>query len=72
MEQYLLAVMTTLMIRPTSKASDKIAGKARNEMRQLITHTWAPDTSPKLKSLQDLSIRINPEVTKEVVHHAGL
>jgi hypothetical protein len=36
------------------------------------THTWAPDTSPKLKSLQDLNIRVNPEVTKEVVHHPGL
>jgi hypothetical protein len=35
-------------------------------------HTWAPGTSPKLKSLQDLSIRVNPEVTKEVVHHDGL
>jgi hypothetical protein len=28
--------------------------------------------SPKLKSLQDLSIRVNPEVTEEVVHHVGL
>jgi hypothetical protein len=41
-------------------------------MRQARTHTWAPGTSPKLKSLQDLSIRVNPEVTEEVVHHAGL
>jgi hypothetical protein len=41
-------------------------------MRQVRTHTWAPDTSSKLKSLQDLSIRVNPEVTKEVLHHAGL
>jgi hypothetical protein len=41
-------------------------------MRQVWTHTWAPGTSPKLKSLQDLSIRVNPEVTEEVVHHAGL
>jgi hypothetical protein len=40
-------------------------------MRQVRTHTWAPGTSPKLKSLQDLSIRVNPEVTEEVVHHAG-
>jgi hypothetical protein len=29
-------------------------------------------TSPKLKSLQDLSIRVNPEVSEEVMHHAGL
>jgi hypothetical protein len=29
-------------------------------------------TSPKLKSLQDLSIRVNHEVTEEVMHHAGL
>jgi hypothetical protein len=41
-------------------------------MRQVRTHTWAPGTSPKLKSLQDLSIRVNPEVTEEVMHHAGL
>jgi hypothetical protein len=41
-------------------------------MRQVRTHFWAPGTSPKLKSLQDLSIRVNPEVTKEVMHHAGL
>jgi hypothetical protein len=41
-------------------------------MRQVRTHTWAPDISSKLKSLQDLSIRVNPEVTKEVMHHAGL
>jgi hypothetical protein len=41
-------------------------------MRQARTHTWAPSTSPKIKSLQDLSIRVNPEVTKEAVHHAGL
>jgi hypothetical protein len=36
------------------------------------TYTWAPSTSPKLKSLQDLSIGVNPEVTEDVVHHAGL
>jgi hypothetical protein len=54
------------------KTSDEITGKDGNEMRQVRTHTWAPDTSPKLKSLQDLSIRVNPEVTKEVVHHADL
>jgi hypothetical protein len=41
-------------------------------MRQVRTHTWAPYISPKLKSLQDLSIRVNPEVTEEEVHHAGL
>jgi hypothetical protein len=41
-------------------------------MRQAITYIWAPGISPKLKSLQDLSIRINPKVTEEVVHHAGL
>jgi hypothetical protein len=28
--------------------------------------------SPKLKSLQDLSIRVNSEVIEEVMHHAGL
>jgi hypothetical protein len=36
------------------------------------THTWAPGTSPKLKSLQDLSIRVNPKLIEEVMHHAGL
>jgi hypothetical protein len=41
-------------------------------MRQARTHTWAPGTSPKHKCLKDLSIRINPEVTEEVMHHAGL
>jgi hypothetical protein len=52
--------------------SDKITGKTGNIMRQAKTHTWAPGTSPKLKSLQDLSIRVNPDVTKEIVHYAGL
>jgi hypothetical protein len=33
-------------------------------MRQARTQTWAPDISPKLKSLQDLSIRVNPEGPK--------
>jgi hypothetical protein len=56
----------------TGKTSDEITGKAGNEMRQVRTHTWAPGTSLKLKSLQDLSIKVNPEVTEEVVHHAGL
>jgi hypothetical protein len=39
-------------------------------MRQV--HTWAPGTSSKLNFLQDLSIRVNPEVTEEDVHHVGL
>jgi hypothetical protein len=64
--------MATIVIRPMGKTSDKITEKAGNEKRRVRTHTWAPDTSPKLKSLQDLSIRVNPEVTEEVVHHAGL
>jgi hypothetical protein len=54
------------------KTSDKITRKAGNETIQVQTRTWAPDTSSKLKSLQDLSIRVNPEVTEEVVHHVGL
>jgi hypothetical protein len=41
-------------------------------MRHVWTHTWAPDISPKLNSLQDLSIRVNPKVTEEIVHHASL
>jgi hypothetical protein len=55
-----------------NETSDKITRKTGNETRQERTHTWAPDTSPKLKSLQDLSIRVNPEVTEEVMHHVGL
>jgi hypothetical protein len=56
----------------TNETSDEITEKTRNEMRQARTHTWAPDISPKLRSLQDLSIRVNPKVTEEVAHHAGL
>jgi hypothetical protein len=41
-------------------------------MRQVQTHTWALNTSPKFKSLQGLSIRVNPEMTEEIVHHAAL
>jgi hypothetical protein len=55
-----------------NETSDKITGKTRNGTRQAMNHTWAPGTSPKLKSLQYLSIRVNPEVTEEVMHHAGL
>jgi hypothetical protein len=55
-----------------NETSDKITGKTGNEMRQARTHIWAPDTSPKLKSLQDLRIRVNPKVIEEVVHHASL
>jgi hypothetical protein len=54
------------------KTSDEITGKALNKMIQVRTHTWAPSTTHKLKSLQDLSISVNPKVTEEVVHHAGL
>jgi hypothetical protein len=56
----------------TNETSDKITEKTENETRQARTHTWAPGTFRKLKSLQDLSIRVNPEVTEEVVHHASL
>jgi hypothetical protein len=54
------------------KTSDEITGKVGNETRQVRTHTWAPCTSPKLKSLQDFSIMVNPEVTKDVMRHADL
>jgi hypothetical protein len=64
--------MAIPVVWPTGKTSDEITGKVGNKMRQVRTHTWAPDTSPKLKSLQDLSIRVNPEVTEEVMHHAGM
>jgi hypothetical protein len=55
-----------------SETSDKITRKTGNEMRQAMTHTWAPGSSPKCKSLQDLSIMVNPKVTEEVMYHAGL
>jgi hypothetical protein len=64
--------MATLVIRPTGNTSDATTGKAGYEMRWVRTHTWVPSTSPKLKSLQDWSIRVNPKVTEEVIHHAGL
>jgi hypothetical protein len=64
--------MTTVVVRPTDKASDEKTGKAGNEIRQVRTHTWSPGTSPKLNSLHDLSIWVNPEVIKEVMHHASL
>jgi hypothetical protein len=54
------------------KISDKITRKAGNETTEAQTHIWALGTSYKLKSLQDLSIRVNPKVTKEVMHHADL
>jgi hypothetical protein len=64
--------MATVVIRPTGNTSDEISKKAGNKMRQAQTHTWALGTSPKLKSLQDLSIRVNPKVTEVVMHHASL
>jgi hypothetical protein len=54
------------------KPCDEITGKAGNEMRQVRTHTWTSGTSPNLKSLQDLSIRVNLKVTEEVERHVGL
>jgi hypothetical protein len=63
--------METVAIRPMGKISDEITGKAGNETRQARTHL-APDTSPKLKSFYDLSLRVNPEVTEKVMHHTGL
>jgi hypothetical protein len=64
--------MAMVVIRPTGKTTDEITRKTGSKMRQVRTHTWAPGTSPKVKSLQDLSIRVNPEVTEEVMHHASL
>jgi hypothetical protein len=54
------------------KTSDEITRRDGNETRQVRTHTWAPSTSLELKYLEDLSIRVNSEVTEEVVHHADL
>jgi hypothetical protein len=72
MESILTRIMATVVIQPMGNTNDEITRKTGNETRQVRTHTWAPDTFPKLKSLQDLSIRVNPKVTKEVVHHADL
>jgi hypothetical protein len=43
--------MATAVVRPMGKTSDEITGKTGNKMRHVRTHTWAPGTSPKLKSL---------------------
>jgi hypothetical protein len=64
--------MTMVVIRPMGKTSDEITRRDGNETRQVRTHTWAPSTSLELKYLEDLSIRVNSEVTEEVVHHADL
>jgi hypothetical protein len=64
--------MAMVVIRLIGKTSDEITGKAGSETRQVRTLTWAPGTSPKLNSLQDLSTRVNPEVTEEVMHRASL
>jgi dihydrodipicolinate reductase len=55
-----------------NETSDKITEKIGNKMRQARTHTRAPDISPKLKSFQVLTIRVNPKVTEVVVNHVGL
>jgi hypothetical protein len=57
-----------------SETSDKITEKTgmKRDKQGLIPGHLASGTSPKLKSLQDLSIRVNLEVTDEVMHHAGL
>jgi hypothetical protein len=64
--------MAMAVVRPMGNTSDEITRKAGNKMRQVRTHTWAPGTSSKPKSLQDLSIRVNAKVIEEVMHHAGL
>jgi hypothetical protein len=64
--------MAMVVIRPIGKTNDEITRKTGNETRHVRTQTWAPGTSPKFKSLQDLSIRVNPEVTEEVVHHSSM
>jgi hypothetical protein len=66
------AIHTSSQDDSSGIANETSGRKTGNEMRQARTHTWVPSTSPKLKSLQDLSIRVNPKVTKEVVNHAGL
>jgi hypothetical protein len=40
-----------------------------NETQLIPTY---PGTSPKLKSLQDLSIKTKAKVTKETIDHVGL
>jgi hypothetical protein len=59
-------------IRDSQLYASRYIDGDQNEMRQVRTHTWPRSTTPKLKSLQDLSIRVNPKMTEEVMHHAGL
>jgi hypothetical protein len=53
-----------VVIWPTGKTNDEITGKLRTkwDKRGLIPRHPA----------QDLSNKVNPEVTEEVVHHAGM
>jgi hypothetical protein len=56
----------------TNETSDKITGKLGMEWDNWGLIPGHPTSPPKLKSLQDLSIRVNLEVTEEVMHHASL
>jgi hypothetical protein len=55
-----------------NKACDEMARKMGNMTNRVATHTEHPGYSPKLKSLQDLSIRFEAMVTEEVVDDASL
>jgi hypothetical protein len=55
-----------------NKTSDEMTRKMGNMTNIATTHTWSPGYSPKLKSLQDLSIRFKVVVTEEVIDDAGL
>jgi hypothetical protein len=55
-----------------NKKSDEMTRKMGNRTNRATTHTYAPRLHPKLKSLQDLSIKFEAMVTKEVVVDADL
>jgi hypothetical protein len=55
-----------------NKTSNEMTRKIGNRINRATTHTWTPSYSPKLKSLQDLSIRFKVMVIEEVVDDAGL
>jgi hypothetical protein len=55
-----------------NKTSDEVTTKWGTGQTEQPLITEHPGYSPKLKSLQDLGIRFDAMVTKEVVDNAGL
>jgi hypothetical protein len=55
-----------------NKKSDEMTRKMGNMTNKATTHTRATQLLPKLKSLQDLSIRFKDMVTEEVIDDVSL